>query len=232
MTKKHMCFICEVEQNMEVIERKETVTIKGKEVNFTAVLCRCPQCHEELETPEQLDANLEAAREAYALRYEIRSPDELVSLRAQYNASQKAFGLLLGFGELTMNTYEKGAFPDSTNRLLIHLAADPYCFRKMYEHNKNRIGETQRKRIEASAGFTQSKHWERMDSVYHALTAGERSSVERKANDAGISISSFVASCITNSLEQDYTDLIHEAKWNMSESSGVSFESHCGELAV
>jgi len=153
-----MCCTCERECDAELVERKEIVTIKGVEVEFTAVLYRCTVCGDEFETAEQMDTNLEAAREAYAQRAETLTTKELVALRGIYNASQKAFGLLLGFGELTMNSYEKGGVPSSTNRLLLNLASDPYCFCKMYERNKHRIGETQRSRIESSSGFQQGRH--------------------------------------------------------------------------
>jgi putative zinc finger/helix-turn-helix YgiT family protein len=212
-----MCFTCETERDVELVERKETVTIKGKEVDFTAVSYRCTVCGDEFETPEQLDANLEAAREAYAQRYESFSPDALVALRNSYNASQKAFGLLLGFGELTMNSYEKGSTPTSTNRLLLNLAGDTYCFRRMYELNKIRIGDTQRKRIESSAGFRETQHWERMDAVYHNLTADERRSVERRAAGSGVSVSRIVANCVTETLNQDYAKLIAGAQWSNME---------------
>ena len=115
MSEMRMCYTCETERAVEQEERKETVTIKGKEVEFTAISYRCTVCGDDFETPEQMDANLEAAREAYALRYENFSR-RLVTLRNSYNASQKAFGLLLGFGELTMNP-RKGNAPTSTNRL-------------------------------------------------------------------------------------------------------------------
>lgn len=217
MSEKRMCYTCETERDVELVERKETVTIKGREVEFTAVSYRCIICGNEYETPDQMDANLEAAREAYAQRYETFSSDELVALRSSYNASQKAFGLLLGFGELTMNSYEKGNAPTSTNRLLLTLANDPYCFRKMYEANKNRIGETQRKRIESSAGFQESKHWERMDAVYHTLTSDERRSIERRASGSGASVSRIVANCVTETLKQDYTKLLEGVRWNSME---------------
>lgn len=84
---------------------------------------------------------------------ESPSPEALVSLRARYNASQKAFGAILGFGELTMNSYESGSTPDSTNRLLLKLAADPLIFKAMYEINSGKIGALQRKRIEDSEGY-------------------------------------------------------------------------------
>ena len=217
MSEMRMCYTCETERAVEQEERKETVTIKGKEVEFTAISYRCTVCGDDFETPEQMDANLEAAREAYALRYENFSPEELVTLRNSYNASQKAFGLLLGFGELTMNSYEKGSIPTSTNRLLIKLSSDPYCFRKMYDVNKSRIGETQRKRIETSAGFQETKHWERMDAVYHTLTADERRSVERRATGSGSSVSRTVANCVTETLKHDFTKFLEGVRWNKME---------------
>lgn len=81
------------------------------------------------------------------------SPAELVALRARYNASQKAFGAILGFGELTMNSYEKGNTPNPTNKLLLELAKDSYIFKAMYRLNSEKIGALQRKRIEESDGY-------------------------------------------------------------------------------
>ena len=57
----------------------------------------------------QLDANLEAAREAYARLYESPTAEDIIKLRSEYGASQKAFGLILGLGELTINSYEHGS---------------------------------------------------------------------------------------------------------------------------
>jgi DNA-binding transcriptional regulator YiaG len=112
-----------------------------------------------VEAPGQLDGNLIAARETYERMYESPSPSELVELRTRYGASQKAFGLILGFGELTMNNYERGAVPDSTNRPLIKLAAYPVIFKAMYNLNSSRIGAIQRQRIEASEAFKSAGEW-------------------------------------------------------------------------
>jgi putative zinc finger/helix-turn-helix YgiT family protein len=226
-----MCFTCERERDVEPVERKETVTIKGKDVDFIATVYRCADCGDEFETPEQLDANLEAAREAYARLYETLSPERLVELRAAYSASQKAFGLILGFGELTMNAYERGSEPTSTNRLLLTLAADPYCFRQMYETNKGRIGETQRKRIESSPGFLEAQQWDRMDAVYHNLTADERHSVELRARDTGVSVSRVVAHCVSDTLQNDYARLLEGVRWGIGEVTSLPVEQSLGRLA-
>ena len=153
MTESMSCPTCEAIRDVELIEREEKVTIKGREVAFVAHFYLCHTCGEDFEAAGQLDQNLDAAREAYARLYQAPSADELVALRARYGASQKAFGLILGFGELTMNSYEKGAIPDSPNRLLLKLAENPVCFKAMYDQNKSRIGATQRQRIESSEGL-------------------------------------------------------------------------------
>ncbi len=147
------CSRCGETRGIEIVMREEQVTIKGKEISFNAHYSRCLTCGDEFEAPGQLDANLDAAREAYARLYEAPPPEALIALRASYNASQKAFGTILGFGELTMNGYESGGTPDSTNRLLLKLAADPIIFKAMYVINSARIGVTQRRRIEESPGF-------------------------------------------------------------------------------
>ena len=159
MTEKLSCPHCEVVRDVELVQHDEQVTIKGREITFKARFHRCLHCGTEFEMPGQLDANLDAAREAYSRLYEAPTPEQLVQLRSRYGASQKAFGLILGFGELTMNSYEQGASPDSTNRLLLKLAEKPVIFKAMYELQSSRIGALQRQRIEASEGFKSAQGW-------------------------------------------------------------------------
>jgi putative zinc finger/helix-turn-helix YgiT family protein len=183
MTEQLSCPNCEALRDVEKISRDETVSIKGREVTFRAEAYRCRICGEEFETPSQLDANLDAAREAYSRAYESFSPAELVTLRAQYGASQKAFGMILGFGELTMNTYEKGTLPDPPNRLLLKLADNPIHFRAMYQVNSSRIGALQRQRIEASEGYRSATGWQGLEALGVALTPVQREKIEACAEE-------------------------------------------------
>ena len=172
------------------------MTISGREVAFTARLYRCVVCKEELEAHGQLDRNLEAAREAYARIYETASPEALVTLRARYGASQKEFGLILGFGELTMNSYERGAVPDSTNRLLLKLAENPVSFKAMYEINNLRIGALQRQRSEASDGFRSASEWEGLEALAVELSARQRKRIENGAERSARSVLEQVIACV------------------------------------
>jgi putative zinc finger/helix-turn-helix YgiT family protein len=159
MSERLPCPVCEQTRDVDVVEREETVFLKGKEIRFSAVMNHCLVCGEDFEAPGQLDRNLLAAREVYARLYESPRPEQIVALRSRYGASQKAFGLILGFGELTINSYEQGSVPDSANRLLLKLAENPVVFRAMYEINSSRIGALQRQRIESSDGYLSAKRW-------------------------------------------------------------------------
>ena len=77
-------------------------------------------------------------------------PGDIIRLRNRYGASQKAFGIILGFGELTINSYEQGSVPSDSNMNLLRLVEDPLAFARLYESRKDRIGPTQRNRIEAA----------------------------------------------------------------------------------
>lgn len=214
MSNRLPCSRCGATRDVEIIERAEQVTIKGREVSFNAHYSRCRTCGDEFEAPGQLDANLDAAREAYARLYEAPSPEALVSLRARYNASQKAFGVILGFGELTMNGYESGGSPDSTNRLLLKLAADPLIFKAMYDINSNKIGAIQRRRIEESEGFIKALRWSGLGALSPYLTELQQEKVEACAERNERTIPEQIAIYIGSASFHDYSRLYTEASWS------------------
>jgi putative zinc finger/helix-turn-helix YgiT family protein len=222
MTISLPCSRCSTTREVEVVEREEKASIKGREVTFIAHFSRCATCGEEFEAPGQLDANLSAAREAYARLYESPSSEALVALRAKYNAGQKAFGMILGFGELTMNTYEQGGSPDPTNRLLLKLADDPLGFKAMYDINKGRIGAIQRRRIEESAGYRAALSWYGLDALYRELTALQRTKVEECAERNSRTLSEQVAVYVGDASFRDYSSLMQGATWSKATATKMS----------
>jgi putative zinc finger/helix-turn-helix YgiT family protein len=220
MTRQMSCPRCENNRDVEVIEREETVTISGREVAFKAHLSRCTACGEEFEAPGQLDANLAAAREAWSRLHESPAPAALVELRKKYSASQKAFGLVLGLGALTMNTYEQGAAPDSANRLLLKLAENPVFFKAMYVVNSQRIGAIQRKRIESSPGYRSADSWTGLEALAASLTAVQQAKVEACAESGQQSVVQQVVTYVSAGSFEEYSNLILGATWSAS-SSGL-----------
>lgn len=221
MSSRLPCSRCGAIRDVEIVEREEKVTIKAREVSFPASFTRCLACGNEFEAPGQLDANLAAAREAYARMHESPSPDELVALRSRYNASQKAFGAILGFGELTMNSYEKGSPPDPTNRLLLKLAADPHIFKAMYDINSSRIGAIQRRRIEESEGFRAALRWSGLAGLLPYLTQIQQGKIEACAERYERTIPEQVAVYLGPASFRDYSDMYAEARWSDAKATSL-----------
>lgn len=216
------CPECCEQRASEIIKRKDSIFTKGKNISYTAIFTRCLECGCEFEVSGQLDANLDSIREEYARLYESPKPEEIVALREKYNASQKAFGTILGFGELTINSYEKGAIPNSTNRLLLKLASDPYIFKAMYEINSMRIGAIQRRRIEESEGYKESEKWIGLESINQNLTDFQKIKIE----DCAIFSETTIAKKIFSYVEQgsfiDYSKLVQDGNW--SDKSEITIE--------
>jgi putative zinc finger/helix-turn-helix YgiT family protein len=213
MAEKKSCPTCEVLRDVELVDRDEKVTIKGREVSFAARLYRCTTCSTEFEAPGQLDANLEAAREAYARLYESPTPEDIIKFRATYGASQKAFGLILGLGELTINSYEQGAPPGPANRLLLKLAENPVIFRAMYAQNRTRVSALQRKRIEQSPGYRSAEAWTGVEALASRLTQIDRSKIESCSKLQGVSVVDQLTSYVRGAAAEDYARLVSEATW-------------------
>lgn len=214
MTKKIICPHCEAMRECGIVAKKETVTIKGREVSFDAVLTRCTTCATEFEAAGQLDANLLAAREAYDRLYGTPSPEAITALRSRYNASQKAFGTVLGFGELTVNSYEQGQTPDSTNRLLLKLAENPGIFKAMYDINKDRLGAIQRRRIEESEGYQEALSWQGVDGLRHGLTTMRQEMLNTIVSGSGKSVVEQTTGYVEQGIFKDYSDLVQHTEWS------------------
>lgn len=208
MTEEKLCPLCGRIAKMEPVSLQQEAEIKGKLVRFTSPALKCSLCGNEMFTPEQMDESLRASREAYERQYASPSPDELIALRERYGASQKAFSLLLGFGELTMNSYERGSIPDSTNRLLIKLAENPVCFKEMYRINKDKIGLTQRRRIEASEGFRSASSWASLPGLTGNLSGIEMHKIDMCAYVSGVTVVDKVSEYVCQSSFKDYSSIM------------------------
>lgn len=200
---KMSCPYCEAIHDVKEVSRKESIVIKGKTVTYKAIHYECSNCHEIFDSAEMMDQNLLAAREAYELLENSVSPEKIISIRESYNASQKAFGLILGMGELTINSYEQGkSIPMSSNRLLLHLSENPLIFFEMYERNKNKIGAIQRERIESSQAFKNCNKWGGLENLYNHLSETEREVIENRTSVSGSSITHIISDMVKTEIDK------------------------------
>jgi len=142
------CPHCEAMRDIRIVDGRETMKIRGEEVEFDAEYSVCETCGKDFATAEQMDSELSAARAVYRARHGIIGPEELVALRKRYDISQKAFAKILDIGDLTINSYEQGVLPSGAHNSLLWLVEEPANFRRLYETNKGSLSDRQRAKVE------------------------------------------------------------------------------------
>lgn len=150
MNHRAYCPACRKDSPVRVESRKETYRVRGQDIEAMHPVSVCEVCGLEYSTAEQADEGLKASYEIYRNKNEMLNPDEIIRLRNRYHASQKAFGLILGFGELTINTYEQGSLPSESHQKILNLARDPAWFAAQFEKAKEVLGPTQSNRVQSA----------------------------------------------------------------------------------
>ncbi|MFA5162579.1 MAG: type II TA system antitoxin MqsA family protein [Elusimicrobiales bacterium] len=127
--------------------KAEKLPVKGDEIEIKSVFLRCPECSESIFN-EKLDSkNLEQAFAGYRRKHKLLSPREIRAIREQYGLSQRAFGGLLGWGEITIHRYEAGAIQDRAHNELLELIKMPENMLFIYEENKELLPQRLRDEI-------------------------------------------------------------------------------------
>lgn len=116
-------------------------------------------------------------------------------------------------GQLTINSYEQGkSVPDSTNRLLLQLADEPIIFCEMYKHNKYKIGNIQRERIESSKEYKNCMSWGGIEGLYVNLSVLERNRIENITSSSDCVVSTTVANMVKDELKRPDMKLYKESE--------------------
>jgi putative zinc finger/helix-turn-helix YgiT family protein len=147
-TIRDACPHCDAMRDIEVVRERETMKIRGEDVEFESEFMVCKTCGKDYADGIQMDTDLETARSVYRERHGIIGPEELVALRKRYDVSQKSFAKILDIGDLTINSYEQGVLPSGAHNSLLKLASVPENFRRLYEANKGNLSDRQRAKIE------------------------------------------------------------------------------------
>lgn len=143
-----MCPYCEKISPVKIKTPPEKRRVKNTEVTAIVFYTECSVCKKEFMTPDQMDKSLKNAFTKYREIHNIITSEEIVNIRSKYNISQKAFAKLLGFGELTINSYENGTIPTKVSSNLIRLVNNSNNFAILFEENKNKLTLLQRTKIE------------------------------------------------------------------------------------
>jgi len=98
---------------------------------------------------EELDrVTLHRAFAEYRRRHDLCSPETIREIREKYGLSQRAFSLILGWGEITVHRYEAGSIQDAAHDAQLRMAADPRNMALLLAANGSRLTPRQRAQLE------------------------------------------------------------------------------------
>lgn len=118
------CPHCEAMRDVEVRRERETMKIRGEDVEFESEFMLCGTCSKDYADGVQMDYDLESARSIYRARH--------------------------GIVDLTVNSYEQGVLPSGAHNSLLKLVSVPENFKSLYDANKASLSDRQRSKVECA----------------------------------------------------------------------------------
>lgn len=146
--KKELCPECDEFTMPEIKEKEEKIKIRKEEFIIKVKRAVCKNCGAEFGILEPGFDEKEIAYNLYRKKHNYLFPEDIKKIREKYGLGQKSFSRLLGFGEITIHLYEKGALPDDTHMEMLKLADNPENIKEIYESNKEAISDSERKVFE------------------------------------------------------------------------------------
>ncbi len=137
--KRDICPVCEVEREIKIGFKKETLAINNEPVEIEARVEYCATCKESFTDVEAEEENIQKAYRAYRQSHDLLQPEEIREIRERYGISQRAFSRLLGWGEITLHRYEAGALQDEAHNNELLLMKDPDNFKLLFERSRHKL---------------------------------------------------------------------------------------------
>jgi len=149
MEKMFYCGACESMHCTKIIEKEQTLSVKGKSITLTIPVRICEVCGEEVLDEELDEATLARFYDEYRKLENLLLPSEIKEIRQKYNLSQSSFAKFLGFGEKTITRYENGAIQDVCHDNLIRLMDSLDSFALIWEERKDILNSKEKAYIES-----------------------------------------------------------------------------------
>lgn len=141
------CPECGEHVEANIIQRPESLEVRGERVDFIANVAVCSFCNSAIGDLRVDGDNLKKAYDIYREQHSFLSPDEITALRKRYDLSLREFARFLGFGEQTITRYENGALPDRIHMDILHSASTAKGARELLEKNSSRISDRSRQKV-------------------------------------------------------------------------------------
>jgi len=143
--KKVLCPECGKLTVPEIITAEREVMVRGEKIKVTSDMPKCTCCGSELLMNGEGKDSFTLAYDNYRKNHNLLTANEIKSIREKYNLSSKPFSKLLGWGELTIYKYEKGALQDDAHDEVLKFINDPENMKMIYEDKlKDNLEEADR----------------------------------------------------------------------------------------
>lgn len=143
---KRYCFNCDAERNVREELRRQSFVVKGESVEFDAPVLVCEHCQETVFDPDYDGKILQTANDLYRQHHGLLRSGEIARLRERYGLSQRALARMLGWGEVTIQRYEKGAIQDRAHDEVLRSLYDPRRVLEFLERS-DRLTKDERERV-------------------------------------------------------------------------------------
>ncbi len=127
-TLKYDCPICDAVHNVQVVSENICKTYKDVRVCYDEVLYYCDEAEEYFTPSKVLNQNLLHMKDAYRASTGLLTSKEIKQIRMGYSLTQRELALVLGWGEATIQRYEKKKIQDTTYDSILKLFRDDQLF--------------------------------------------------------------------------------------------------------
>ena len=138
------CPACMKDADVRIEGRRETLPVRGEDIEVEARVAVCSTCGEDIWLDELEGETLARAFAEYRRRRRLLQPDEMARIRRRWGLGQRAFALLLGWGEVTLHRYESGSLQDAAHDAQLRMAERPENIRTLLEAHGERLTPRQR----------------------------------------------------------------------------------------
>lgn len=133
------CPLCEEEHEVIVKTTLEETDYKGEIVQYEDTVYICERTEEEFTPSKIMTKNLLNIINSYRKKKGLLTSSELIEIREYYNLTQKEFANSFGWGDITIQRYEKKLVQDETYDQIIRRAYDEplYLLEQIKNHKNN-----------------------------------------------------------------------------------------------
>jgi putative zinc finger/helix-turn-helix YgiT family protein len=138
------CPFCDQNHLIEIKKRITKSLVKNEPVEYEQVFYYCNVEDEEFVPAKIMDENLLKARDAYRVQKGLLTSEQIKEIRQSYCLTQKEFSNLLGWGDVTIQRYEKKLIQDETYDHNIRMVGSnpAFALELLIKHKENNIEET------------------------------------------------------------------------------------------